>query len=131
LISWPTYAHSLEELVTVLMTLAAADNYALSLLKLQRFEEAKSLLRKQLPVARRILGKDHIQTIKMTWRSAEALYEDANASLEDMREVATTLEETERTARRVLGGAHPVTKGLGAHLQTAQAALRARESGAS
>ena len=112
------------------MTLAAADNYALSLLKLQRFEEAKSLLRKQLPVARRILGKDHIQTIKMTWRSAEALYEDANASLGDMREVATTLEETERTARRVLGGAHPVTKGLGGHLQNAQAAVRARESGA-
>ena len=110
------------------MTLAAADNYALSLLKLQRFEEAKSLLRKQLPVARRILGKDHIQTIKMTWRSAEALYEDADASLEDMREVATTLEETERTARRVLGGSHPIIVDIGRDLRAARALLHARET---
>ena len=113
------------------MTLAAADNYAMSLVRLQRFEEAKSLLLRMVPVARRVLGNDHIQTIKMRWRYAEALYEDANASLEDMREVATTLEDTGRTARRVLGGAHPVTKGIGCHLQTARATLRARESGAS
>ena len=113
-----------------IMTLASADNYAMSLIKLRRFEEAKSLLCKQLPVARRVLGKDHIQTIKMTWRSAEALYEDANATLEDMREVVTTLEELERTARRVLGGAHPVTKGVEVNLRDAQAVLRARETGA-
>ena len=39
---------------------------------------------------------------------ANALYEDPGATLDDLCEAATTLEETERIARRVLGGAHPV-----------------------
>ena len=38
-------------------TLGAANNYALSLIGLERFEEAKSLLRKTVPVARRVLGR--------------------------------------------------------------------------
>ena len=32
------------------------------------------------------------------------------STLGDLREAVTRLEETERTARRVLGGAHPVTE---------------------
>jgi hypothetical protein len=47
-----------------------------------------------------------------------------------MREVVTTLEETERTARRVLGGTHPVTGQIEGELRNARATLRARESGA-
>ena len=38
-----------------------------------------------------------------------------------------TLEETERTARRVLGGAHPITAGVEVSLGYVRAALRARE----
>ena len=38
-------------------TLVAAPNYARSLLGLQRFEEAKTLLRKSMPVARRVFGE--------------------------------------------------------------------------
>ena len=38
---------------------------------------------------------------------ARALYQDTGATLDDAREAVTTLEETERIARRVLGGAHP------------------------
>ena len=38
-----------------------------------------------------------------------------------------TLEETNRTARRVLGGAHPLTVEFGRYLQYAQAVLRVRE----
>ena len=37
------------------------------------------------------------------------------------------LEETERTARRVLGAAHPVTGGIEDSLREARAALSARE----
>ena len=44
--------------------------------------------------------------------------------LADLREVVATLEDTERTARRVLGGAHPVTTGVGVSLRLARAALR-------
>ena len=39
----------------------------------------------------------------------------------------TTLEDTERIARRVLGGAHPLTVDIERELRNAQAALRARE----
>jgi len=39
-----------------------------------------------------------------------------------------TLEETERIAQRVLGGAHPVTAGIERHLRAARAALAAREA---
>ena len=37
-----------------------------------------------------------------------ALYEDPDATLDDLREAETTLVETERTARRILGSAHPL-----------------------
>ena len=38
-------------------TLSTANNYAVSLLRVKRFEEAKSVLRKAMPVARRVLGE--------------------------------------------------------------------------
>ena len=60
----------------------------------------------------------------------EVLYRDPGATLDDIREAVTTLEELEPIARRVLGGAHPDTRGIEHHLRTARAALRARESGA-
>ena len=102
--------------------------YAKSLLNLQRFEEAKELLRKVMPVARRVLGKDHYQTIKMSWRYAEALYKADGATRDDLREAVTTLEEIERIARRVLGRAHPDTAGIEMSLRMAREKLRARET---
>ena len=59
---------------------------------------------------------------------AQALYKDAGATLDELREAMTTLEETERTARRVLGGAHPVTTGIEEALREARVALAARET---
>ena len=59
---------------------------------------------------------------------AQAIYRDDGATLDDLREAVTTLEETERIARRVLGGAHPTTTGIEENLQDARAALRARET---
>jgi hypothetical protein len=109
-------------------TLLAANNYASSLVDLKRFEEAKSLLRTVLPVARRVLSESNEITLRMRWRYAEALCWDTAATLDDVREAVTTLEETLPTARRVLGGAHPITMGIERHLRNAQAALRARET---
>ena len=43
---------------------------------------------------------------------ATALYQDAGATLDDLREAVTALEDSEQTARRVLGGAHPTTKAI-------------------
>jgi hypothetical protein len=46
----------------------------------------------------------------------------------DLREAVNMLEELERTARRVLGGAHPDTMGIEKSLRYARAVLHARET---
>ena len=81
-----------------------------------------------MPVARRVLGESHDLTLRMRWSYAAALYKDDGATLDDLRESVTTLEETERTMRRVLGGAHPLTTGIEAYLRKARAVLRARDT---
>ena len=64
----------------------------------------------------------------MRWIYAHSLYRDDGATLNDIREAVTTFQDTERTARRVLGGQHPLTMGLEDNLQDARAALSARET---
>ena len=108
-------------------TLMAANNYALSLLDLRRFEEANSLMLKTMPVARRILGEGHIVTLRMRWNYAMALYLNTDATLDDVREAVTTLEDMAPIARRVFGGAYPFTSSIERTLRDARAALRARE----
>ena len=85
-------------------------------------------MRKTIPVSRRVLGQNDEVTLKMRWTCAIALYEDPDATLDDLREAETTLEETARTARRFLGCAHPDTLGIEKSLRDARAALRARET---
>ena len=81
-----------------------------------------------MPVARRVLGEGDTVTLRMRKVYAKALFKDDGATLDHLREAAATLEEIERTARRVLGGAHPLTKGIEFDLRGARAALRARET---
>ena len=57
-----------------------------------------------------------------------ALYKDKGATLDDLREAVTTLEDTAPTARRVFGSAHPTTVGIEGALRAARAALGARET---
>ena len=104
----------------------AASNYAMFLKRQAKYDEARSLLRRMIPVARRVFGVSNEVTLKMRWIYAEALYKDANATLDDLREAVNTLEELERTARRVLGDVHPITEGMEDELQDAQDALYAR-----
>ena len=59
---------------------------------------------------------------------AESLYKDNGATLDDLRESVTTLEDAERTARRVLGGAHPLVVHIEGELHNARASSAARES---
>ena len=107
-------------------TLQEANNYALSLGDLRRFEEARALLRKSMPVAQRVLGQDGYLTLRMRWNYATVLYKADGATLAELREAVNTLEETDRTARRVLGGAHPITGGIEDELQDARDALYTR-----
>ena len=107
-------------------TIREANNYAMALMRLERRAEAKELLRKTTPVARRVLGESDTLKLTMRWNYARALSEDAAATHGDLREAVNALEETEQTARRVLGGAHPLTTEIEDDLQDARDALYAR-----
>ena len=111
-------------------TLRAAVNYASSLNRLQHYAEVKALLRKTMPVARRVLGDSDDTTLRMRSTYATALYMDSRATFDDLSEAVTTLEDTERTARRVLGGAHPLTLAIEANVREARDRLAAREASA-
>ena len=56
----------------------------------------------------------------------EALYKDAGATHDDLREAVNTLEDTVRIAKRVFGGAHPLTVDIEDEMQDARDALYAR-----
>ncbi len=108
-------------------TLQAVTNYSATLITLQRYKEAKSLLRKTVLVARSVLGEGDEVGLGMRANYALALANDPGVTIDDLREAVTTLEEIEPTARRVLGGAHPIAMGIEVQLQNARVALRARE----
>jgi hypothetical protein len=111
--------------------LMAATNYAITLVEMQHFKEAKPLMRKTIPVVRRVFGENHEVTLRMRWTYAKALYASPGATLDDMREAVATLAETERISRRVLGGTHPNVRLMVEFLRTARAKLRARQEAAS
>ena len=108
-------------------SLLAASNYANCLNELKRYGEAKVMLLKIMPVARRVLGECHVITLRIRADYATALCDDDGATLNDLREAVTTFEESERIARRVLGGSHPLTVDIEGNLQVARDVLRARE----
>ena len=70
-------------------------------------------------------------TLMMRKTYGEVLCRADGATLDDLREAVTTLEETERIARRVLGGAHPTVEGTESCLRVARVMLRAREEASS
>ena len=85
-------------------------------------------MRETIPVAQRVLGDSCDVTLRMRRTYGQSLYMDDGATLDDLREAVTTLEDAERIARRVLGGAHPLTTEIEQALGDARAALRARET---
>ena len=98
----------------------------MSLKDLDRFEEAKSVLSKTIPVARRVLGESYDLTLRMRWTYTCALIRDPSATLDDVREAVTILEDADRTARRLLGGAHPLAAGIESALRESRATLADR-----
>ena len=103
-------------------------NYAFGLGDLERFEEAKSISRRSIPVAIRVLGENHDLTLKLKLLYAQLLYKDDGATLDDLHEAVAALEEIAPTARRVFGGAHPTTMWLEGSLVRARMALRIRRA---
>ena len=79
-----------------------------------------------IPVARRVLGEGNILTLKMRLGYARALCKDG--ALDDLREAVTTLDDAGRTARRVLGGTHPLTEEIESGLRHTRPVLRYHET---
>ena len=104
----------------------AANNCANGLVGLQRFKEAKSLLRKVIPVARRVLSESDALNFRMRKIFAITLYEPPDATRGDLLEAVAELEDLEPTARRMLGGAHPLVLAIERNLDESRGALYAR-----
>ena len=79
-------------------------------------------------MARRVLGEGNEITVHLRWNYAQSLYKDDVATLDDLREAVATLEEASPIARRVLGAAHPVARGIELSLAESRAALRKASS---
>ena len=98
-------------------TLSAANNYAMLLITLRRFKEAKRLLRKVIPVARRVLGNEHNLTLSLCEDLSRATLLDGDSSAEEVREAVRALEDTLGVWRRVLGPQHPNTQRVQQNLE--------------
>jgi len=109
--------------VTPVVGTSEANNYANLLVKLLRLEEAKSLLRKTIPVARRVFGESHELTLRMRWVYSCSLYKATSATLDDLREAVTTLEDLVPLWTRIYGEAHPETPKVQGALATARGRL--------
>ena len=90
-------------------TLREANNYSMNLINLRRFKEAKRILRKRIPVARRVLGPEHDLTMSMREDLCRATL-DGDSAANEKREALRTLEDTVGLMRRVLGAQHPETQ---------------------
>ena len=73
------------------------------------------------------LAHDAPRCVRCWTRYCNATYNDEGATLDDLREAVTTLAEITRTARRVMGGTHPLTVGIEGALREAWELLRAHE----
>jgi hypothetical protein len=82
-------------------------------------------------MARRSLGESEQITLALRINYAVANYMRTGATLDELGEAVNTLEETERIALRVFGGAHPLTTTIEVDLRSARTVLRTREAGGS
>ena len=90
------------------------------------------------PNTRRAVGKISSRVVAASRRLASVavvssyarlLYRDPDATLDELREAVTTLDDAARIAQRVFGVANPMTKGIESDLRNSRKVLRAREDG--
>ena len=81
-----------------------------SLLNLRNYTEIRSLLRKYLPLARRVMGHDHEVSRTMTETLAQSLFQQGAAPRDNVLEAAEILTEHNQRLRQIFGSAHPVTQ---------------------
>ena len=76
-------------------------------------------------------GEKHVDTLKMLWLYAAALYEDDCATLDDLRKSVETLGSVAPLWTRVFGPSHPDTPCVQRALEDARKALAIRTAASS
>ena len=76
----------------------------------------------------RVLGESDDITLRLKVIYAQSLFHGNGATLDDFREGVTMLEDAERIARRVFGGAHPTTIWVEGVVVQARMAFRIRRA---
>ena len=89
--------------------LIAALNLSTSLVDTGNYAEARAFTRKQMELAKRVLGSDHPTTLDFQWGYARAFFLDRDVTAEQLAEPAAALEKTLKTAQRIYGSEHPTT----------------------
>ena len=106
------FAHvsCLAEQAKILVAEAEENNFAHSLVHTGRYDEARSLSREKLPVARRALGNDHPLVFKLRGIYAETFLHDESSTRGDLDEAVSVVEDVIQRSQRVFGAAHPETQ---------------------
>ena len=86
-----------------------AVNFSMMLKQCGHVAEATAFLRDRVPAARRTLGADHRDTIKLMAYLGEVLVFTEDAAIEDMTIGQKYLEEASRKCQRVFGPEHFLT----------------------
>ena len=95
---------------------------------LEQFDEAKAFLRDRIPEAIRALGKAHATTYILQRMYAQCLYQNADASQDDVTAAIAQLEDLDRRMTRTYGAAHPQTGHTRARLAEARTRARLAEA---
>ena len=97
------------------------SNYAQTLIRVERFADARAVGREIVQWAHR--NPDSPHSFHIVKALMDSLYKDPNASADDLREAVEVFENIPATSSRVLGSAHPDTKNYEKALAKARKAL--------
>ena len=96
---WPTTRRDVLDVGPATVTRRAS--------RLSHFVEAKVLIRKTLPVARRVIGEDHDTSMGLRCLLHHSTVLDPKSTRGDVQEAKKELDKILCQARRVLGATHP------------------------
>ena len=97
--------------------------FAAELHSLEHHTEAKRILLKVIPNARRTLGAEHDLTLNLREIYGNFLYQDPSASRGDVVDAIEIFEDVQRRVRRVFGPDHPNWRALPRELAAAREML--------
>ena len=96
-------------------TLLSALNLIISYTRALRFAEAKKMILEQLPIANRVLGKDHQMTLAFQRNIVIGLLRDEKSTREDALQAEKIVKDMLVRLRRVYGPTHPDTRLMEEH----------------